>query len=102
MAPIAGWRAKGEGRLMELARILAYITGTVDQELLARNEYLAAENRILKAQLNGRLKLSDAERATLGEIGHRLGRKVLGEVATVARPDTILVLVPQARGPQIR
>src|SRR5256885_10555359 len=90
MAPIAGWRAKGEGRLMELARILAYVTGTVDQELLARNEYLAAENRLLKAQLNGRLKLSDAERARLGEIGHRLGRKVLGEVATVARPDTIL------------
>jgi putative transposase len=28
------------------ARMLAYITGTVDQELLLRNEYLAAENRI--------------------------------------------------------
>src|SRR5499426_4485448 len=75
---------------MDWARILAYVTGMVDQELLARNEYLAAENRILKAQLKGRLKLSDAERATLGKIGHRLGRKVLGEVATVARPDTIL------------
>ena len=36
---------------MDWARILAYITGTVDQELLLRNEYLAAENRILKAQL---------------------------------------------------
>ena len=66
------------------------MTGTVDQELLARNEYLAAENRILKAQLKGRLKLSDAERGVLGEIGHRLGRKVLADVATVARPDTIL------------
>jgi transposase InsO family protein len=75
---------------MDWARILAYVTGTVDQELLLRNEYLATENRILKAQLKGRLKLSDAERATLGEIGHRLGRKVLGEVANVARPDTIL------------
>jgi hypothetical protein len=32
---------------------------------------MAAENRILKAQLKGRLKLSDAERATLGEIGLR-------------------------------
>src|SRR3981189_613744 len=70
--------------------MLAYVTGTVDQELLARDEYLAAENRILKVQLNGRLKLSDAERGVLGEIGHRLGRKVLADVATVARPDTIL------------
>ena len=46
---------------MDWARILAYVTGTVDQELLARNEYLAAENRIMKTQLNGRMKLSDAE-----------------------------------------
>jgi hypothetical protein len=45
---------------------------------------------LLKAQLKGRLELSDAERATLGEIGHRLGWKVLGEVANMARPDTIL------------
>jgi hypothetical protein len=75
---------------MDWARILAFVTGTVDQELLARIEYLAAENRILKAQLKGRLQLSDGERATLGEIGHRLGRNVLAEVATVARPDTIL------------
>jgi len=36
---------------MDWVRILAYITGTVDQELLLRNEYFAAENRILKAQL---------------------------------------------------
>jgi putative transposase len=49
-----------------------------------------AENRILKAQINGRLRLSGAERATLGEIGHRLGRKALEEVAHAARPDTIL------------
>ena len=40
---------------MDWARMLAYVTGTVDQELLARNEYLAAENRIIKAQLKGRL-----------------------------------------------
>jgi Homeodomain-like domain len=75
---------------MDWVRILAYVTGMVEQELLTRNEYLAAENRILKAQSKGRLQLSDAERATLGEIGHRLGRKALAEVANVARPDTIL------------
>jgi hypothetical protein len=45
---------------MDWARTLVYVTGTVDQELLARNEYLAAENRILKAQLKGRPRLSDA------------------------------------------
>ena len=75
---------------MDWARILAYVTGTVDQELLARNEYLAAENRIMKAQLKRRPKLSDGERGALGEIGHRLGRKVLADVATIARPNTIL------------
>ena len=75
---------------MDWARILPYITGTVDQELLLRNEYLVAENRILKAQINGRVRLSDAERATLGEIGHRLDRKTLEDVAHAARPNTIL------------
>ena len=75
---------------MDWARMLAYITGTVDQELLLRNEYLATENRILKAQLKGRLLLTEAERATLGEIGHRLGRKALADVANAAKSDTIL------------
>ena len=51
---------------MDWARILAYVTGTVEQELLGRNEYLAAEKRILKAQLKGRPVLSDAERGALG------------------------------------
>jgi hypothetical protein len=88
MMPIANPRANGGAH--GGARILAYISGTVDQELLLRNEYLAAENQILRAQLKGRPKLSDAERATLGEIGHGLGRKALAELATVARPDTIL------------
>jgi putative transposase len=87
---------------MEWARILAYVTGTVDQELLLRNECLAAENRILKAQSQGRLRLSDAERATLGEIGHRLGHEALGEVATAALPDTILGWYRRLGAPQIR
>ena len=75
---------------MVWARMLAYITGTVDQELLLRNEYLAAESRILKAQIKGRLLLSEADKATLAEIAHRLGRKALEEVAAAAKPDTIL------------
>ena len=55
------------------ARMLAYVTGLVNQKLLLQNEYLAAENRILRAHLPARLRLSDPERSTLAEIGKRLG-----------------------------
>jgi putative transposase len=73
------------------ARLLAYVTGTVDQELLLRNEYLAEENRILRrGQIKDRLLLSEGEKATLAEIAHRLGRKALEGVAAVAKPDTLL------------
>jgi len=72
------------------ARLLAYVAGTVNQELLLRNEYLAAENRILGGQIKGRLLLSEGERTTLAEIAHRLGRKALEDVAATAKPDTIL------------
>jgi hypothetical protein len=72
------------------AQMLAYVTGLVNQELLLKNEYLAAENRILRAHLPARLRLSDPERSALAEIGKRLGRKVLAQVACVAKPDTIL------------
>jgi putative transposase len=71
-------------------RLLAYVTGSVNQELLLQNEYLAAENRILRSKLPSRLRVNDPERATLAEIGKRLGRKALREVACIAKPDTIL------------
>ena len=71
-------------------RLLAYVTGLVNQELLLQNEYLAAENRILRAHLPARLRLSDPERSTVAEIDKRLGRKALAQVASVAKLDTIL------------
>ena len=63
------------------ARMVAYVTGTVNQELLLRNEYLGAENRILRAQIKGRLLLSEGKKATLAEIAQRIGRKTLEELA---------------------
>src|SRR5258706_6508529 len=72
------------------ARLLAYVTGTVNQELLLRNEYLAAENRILRGQIKGRLLLSEGEKGTLAEIAHRLGRKALEDVAATAKPDMVM------------
>jgi len=75
---------------MDWKRLLAYITGSVDQELLLRNEYHTAENRILRNQIRGRLRLSDGDRRTLAEIGKQLGKKALEEVANIVRPETIL------------
>jgi transposase len=49
--------------------LLAYITGSVDQELLLCNEYLVTENRILRNQITGHVRLTDGERKTLVEIG---------------------------------
>jgi hypothetical protein len=97
---VGSWIREQEGEDMEWARTLAYITGTVDQELLLRNEYLVAENRILKAQLKERLRLSDAERAKLGEIGHRLGRKALGG-GDYRSAGHHLSVVPKARRSQM-
>ena len=75
---------------MDWRKVLGYIAGTVDEELLLRNEYLAAENRILMEQLKGRLRLTDPQRKTLAEIGYRLGRQALADVANVVKPETIL------------
>ena len=75
---------------MDWKHLLAYITGTVDQALLLRNEYLVTENRILRNQITGRVRLTDSERKTLAEIGQQLGKKALEEVATIVKPDTIL------------
>jgi len=70
--------------------MLAYITGSVDHELLLRNEYLVTENSILRRQVQGRLRLNDSERISLAKVGKQLGREVLGEVAQIVRPETIL------------
>ena len=70
---------------MNWKRLLAYITGSVDQELLLRNEFLVTENRILKNQIKGRLQLEPVPKvavfrdcafrvATAGEICAKRGR----------------------------
>jgi transposase InsO family protein len=94
--PIPHTHHRGSTEQMEVERpvswktLLAYITGTVDQELLVRNEYLVTENRILRTQLTGRVRLSDGERKALAEIGYKLSKQALQEVAKIVKPDTIL------------
>ena len=74
---------------MDWKRLLAYITGSVDQELLLRNESLVTENRILHSQIKGRMHLSEGSGKpwlTLVETG----KYALAEVATIVTPETIL------------
>src|SRR5215471_19390346 len=78
------------GEAMDWKHLLASITGTVDQELLLRHEYLVTENRILRHQITGRMRLTDGERQALAEIGQKLGKKALETVATIVKPDTVL------------
>ncbi len=40
---------------MDWTTLLAYISGSVDEKLLLRNEYLVTENRILRDQIKGRV-----------------------------------------------
>jgi hypothetical protein len=78
------------GKTMDWKMLLACVTGSVEEELLLRNEYLITENRIWRNQFEGRVQLTDAERLTLAEIGKKLGKQALEDVATIVKPDTIL------------
>ena len=75
---------------MAWKQLLASIMRSVDEELRLYNAYLVTENRILRQQITGRVPLSDGDRLALAEIGQKLGRTALEEIATIAKPDTIL------------
>jgi putative transposase len=67
---------------MEWKRLLASITGSVDEGLRLRNAYLAAENRILRNQIKTRrVRLTNAERQMLAEMGHTLDQPALASPA---------------------
>src|SRR3954452_8884595 len=74
----------------QLARLLAYVTGLVNQELLLQVEYLAVENRNSESARTSPAAALRCRTRHAGEIGKRLGRKALAKVAQVARPETIL------------
>jgi putative transposase len=88
---IINGRRLGKGvRGMDWKKLLASITASVDEELRLRNAYRVAENRILRQQITGRVQLTDSDRQALAEMGQQLGKKALAEMATVAKPNTIL------------
>ena len=59
---------------MPWKRMLACITGSVNEDLLRRIEYLLEENRVLHNQISKRILLTDHERRTLAEKAVVLGQ----------------------------
>lgn len=74
---------------MNSTEVLAIVSGHVEQELLLRNEYLAAENEILRSKVKN-LKFNHEERVRLARIAHKIGKKALKDVANIVTPDTLL------------
>ena len=71
--------------------LFQFFSGWVNRRQLSVIEYLLEENRLLREQLEGRrLRLTDDQRRRLAVKGKVLGRRVLGEVAGIVTPDTIL------------
>ncbi len=71
--------------------LLLAFSGWVNRHQNNVIDYLMEENRVLREQLGGRrLRLNDDQRRRLAVKGKLLGRKILGEVAGIVTPDTIL------------
>ena len=75
---------------MDWATIIGKLVGNPDQNLIDCNNYLLAENRILRRRVERRPKFTDQERITLATAAKPLGRPVLTEIATIVTPDTLL------------
>jgi transposase len=86
---------------MSWKTLLESVSESLHDHLQLRNDYLLAENRILRNQIDGRVQLTDSQRKELAEIGAKLGKKALTEIASIAQPDTILAWNRKFAGPQI-
>jgi len=56
---------------MNWKRLLESASESVNDDLRLRQDYLMAENRILRNRISGRVQLTDSERKKLAEIGIR-------------------------------
>jgi hypothetical protein len=71
--------------------LLVAFAGWMNQSQLQVIDYLREDNRVLREQLGGRrLRLSDDQRRRLAAKAKLLGRRNLGEVATIVTPETLL------------
>ena len=78
-------------RLTPLRFVAVALAGWLSQQQQDVIEYLREENRVLREQIGDRrLRLNDEQRRRLAVRAKKLGHKVLGEVASIVTPDTLL------------
>jgi hypothetical protein len=85
---------------MSWKKLLESVSESLNEHLRLRNDYLVAENRILRHQMNSRVQLTDNERQELAELGAKLGKQALQEIATIAKPETLLAWNRKCAGQQ--
>jgi hypothetical protein len=71
--------------------LLSWLAGWLNQEQQKVLDYLREENRVLREQLGPRrVRFTDDQRRRLAAKGKDIGRKLLGQFASIVTPDTIL------------
>ena len=70
--------------------LIATVARLLCRQLALRNEYLRAENKILKSKVKGRIRFTDDERRSLVDAALATGRKLMQEVVSIVKPETTL------------
>jgi putative transposase len=71
-------------------RVIATVARLLCRELTLQNEYLRAENEVLKSKIKGRIRFTDEERRSLVEPAVAMGRRLMDQVVRIVKPETIL------------
>ena len=71
--------------------VIATVARLLCRELTLQNEYLCAENKILRSKIKGRIRFTDNDRRSLADAALAMGRQLMQEVVNIVKPETILV-----------
>jgi len=78
-------------RLDPLSFLVVSLAGWLNQHQQHVIAYLMEENRVLREQIgNRRMRFNDHQRRRLAAKAKEVARKILGEVATILTPETLL------------
>ena len=70
--------------------VIATVARLLCRELTLQNEYLRAENKMLKSRIRGRIRFTDEERRSLVDAALGMGCKLMQEMVSIVKPETIL------------